>query len=241
MGSNSSSQSRQLHAKSGYFGSSPMVGDDLDDQGIRRTIQQTQAEQLYKFQQQQALNRPKLKSVTSINNPWFHLFTLDKTFILSFGLTSQTPVTISLISQGVIISRSIDTTEKMIFNIPLPFLSDFILEITPDSASLEQFKKPDNSVVMQHKIYFILFQNDGFLDGSIEKEEYYTEDFSYVHELKKILPVETDELHDVCYFCLKNQPTVSLGQCSHLILCESCANSGQYHFDKCPLCKDSNV
>lgn len=40
-----------------------------------------------------------------------------------------------------------------------------------------------------------------------------------------------------CMICMENTPSVVIDPCGHFVFCGECADTSQFHIDKCPLCK----
>ena len=247
MGSNESVQQNQetpkIRSSSSYYGQNTELGD-LDNGNIEETIRDLQLERLYKrnpdLRPKDTPSEPtyQLKTVLSISDPPPFLKVYDNFSIISFGLKSEAPGRITLItSSNEISSLEFDQCDRTSISIPLPSKENFLIDITPDLTKLKKPISKSYIPVIKHELRFkFIDQDDGTQKLLFEDKKLQTEKNSFTVTVGKNVPKFEEEARGNCLICNKNLADTAVGSCGHNVICKDCLTNRHVRLHHCPIC-----
>lgn len=247
MGGAESSQQNQeipkIRSSSSYYGQNKDLGE-LDSGNIEETIRDLQLERLYKRNPdlcpKETPPEPsyQLKTVLSISDPPPFLKVFDNFSLISFGLKSETPGHITLITNSnEISSLEIDQCDRTSISIPLPSNEDFLIDITPDLSKLKKPISKSYIPVIKHELKFkFIEQDDGTQKLIFEEKKLQTEKNTFTIAVGKNVPMFEEEARGNCLICNKNMADTAVGSCGHNVICNECITNRHVRLHHCPIC-----
>lgn len=243
-GSSSTSQSpKTIRTNTSYYGGNGELGE-IDDNNLEGTLRDLHLERLYQRAPELrpstgeiATNVPvKLKTVVSVTSPDPYIKNNNGVSELAFGLKTEAPCRIVLIANNLINSLACPLSDnRLVLNIPLPAISDFVLEITPDLEN-QQPVREGYLPVLKHVYVFKLVELGGEFRIQYIEQQLYTEQQMFRVEINKQLQLVVQNPDDNCMVCQQLKAEVAIAECGHKIICDDCLCNHKVRFHHCPIC-----
>ena len=245
-GAESAQQSQEtpkIRSSSSYYGQNKDLGD-MDSSNIEETIRDLQLERLYKRNPDLRPKDPpsepsyQLKTVLSISDPPPFLKVYDNFSLISFGIKSETPGRITLITNSnELSSLEIDQCDRTSISIPLPSKENFLIDITPDLTKLKKPISKSYIPVIKHELKFkFVDQDDGSQKLIFEEKKLQAEKNSFTIAVGKNVPMFEEEARGNCLICNKNLADTAVGSCGHNVICKDCLTNRHVRLHHCPIC-----
>ena len=225
-----------------YFGGNGQIGD-IDEDHIEETIRDLQLERLYIHaphlrpkDPSEEIPRLKLKTMISISSPAPFIKRVGNANLFVFGLKLQAPCTIVMIADNFMNSMFVDVCERTLVSIPIPALSDFMVEIKPDLERSTSMIPSDFAAVKKHALVFKLIKLGESFNYLYLEQKLFVGEQAHRSPIAKQCEIQTENVTGKCLTCLTNDAEVAIAPCGENILCNRCLSERQVHLHHCPFC-----
>ena len=240
---NNSQNTPKIRSATSYFGQNTnIIGGELDPNNLEETIRDLQLERLYKrnpgLRASNSGGQVSLKTFLSISQPPPFIKKYGDCIVISFGLMSETPGTITVVADNVINSVNFDAGQRSSISLPVPVNCDFIVDVTPDIEKVRVPQYSKSVIICKHELVFnYVRQENGDAKLTYVKQVLISNDNNkYIMDYNKNTPIFEENPSSNCIVCCRNPAELSVGQCDHKILCKECVEKRNVRLHHCPFC-----